>query len=190
MYCLFVLFYALFVCKCALLPPGVNPIAVKYIISYHIISYRIISYHIMWCCAATEHSPPNTTSRYIPRLIFSAHFLLCSCLFLFCQLTRWRRALLDSLIIAHIFNKLSKYYARRRFITVFTTGSQLILILNHMNPYLLVYLRSVSILSSHLVYIFDMDCFLHVCPPKLSRYFSSYPNILILLGLITLIIIF
>jgi hypothetical protein len=28
-----------------LLPPGVNPIAVKYIISY-IISYHIISYHI------------------------------------------------------------------------------------------------------------------------------------------------
>jgi len=36
--------------KCTvLLPPGVNPIAVKYIIpyiiSYHIISYHIISYH-------------------------------------------------------------------------------------------------------------------------------------------------
>ena len=29
-----------------LLPPGVNPIAVKYIISYHI-SYHIISYHII-----------------------------------------------------------------------------------------------------------------------------------------------
>jgi len=33
MYCLFVLFYVLFVCKCVLLPQGVNPIAVKYIIS-------------------------------------------------------------------------------------------------------------------------------------------------------------
>jgi len=40
-YVLFVLFYVLFVCKCVLLPPGVNPIAVKYIIS----SYHIISYH-------------------------------------------------------------------------------------------------------------------------------------------------
>jgi hypothetical protein len=28
-----VLFYVLFVCKCVLLPLGVNPIAVKYIIS-------------------------------------------------------------------------------------------------------------------------------------------------------------
>ena len=34
---LFVSFYVLFVCKCVLLPPGDNPIAVnKYIISYHI----------------------------------------------------------------------------------------------------------------------------------------------------------
>ena len=33
----FVSFYVLFVCKCVLLPPGDNPIAVnKYIISYHI----------------------------------------------------------------------------------------------------------------------------------------------------------
>ena len=33
----FVSFYVLFVCKCALLPPGDNSIAVnKYIISYHI----------------------------------------------------------------------------------------------------------------------------------------------------------
>jgi len=37
MYCLFVLFYVLFVCRCVLLPPGVNPIAVKYIISYHVV---------------------------------------------------------------------------------------------------------------------------------------------------------
>jgi hypothetical protein len=28
-----VLFCVLFVCKCVLLPPGVNPVAVKYIIS-------------------------------------------------------------------------------------------------------------------------------------------------------------
>ena len=38
MYFLFVLFYVLFVCKCVLLPPGVNPIAVKYIKAYHIIT--------------------------------------------------------------------------------------------------------------------------------------------------------
>jgi len=38
---LFVLFYVLFVCKCVL-PPGDNPIAVKYIISCHII-YHIIN---------------------------------------------------------------------------------------------------------------------------------------------------
>jgi hypothetical protein len=31
-----------------LLPPGGNPIAVKYIISYHIISYHIVSYHIIY----------------------------------------------------------------------------------------------------------------------------------------------
>jgi hypothetical protein len=35
------LFYVLFVCKCVRLPPGVNPIAVKYIYIY------IISYHII-----------------------------------------------------------------------------------------------------------------------------------------------
>jgi hypothetical protein len=29
------------VCKCVLLPPGVNPIAVKYIISYHIWSVAL-----------------------------------------------------------------------------------------------------------------------------------------------------
>jgi len=32
-YVFFVLFYVLFACKCVLLPPGVNTIAVKYIIS-------------------------------------------------------------------------------------------------------------------------------------------------------------
>ena len=38
----FVSFYILFVCKCVLLPPCDNPIAVnKYIISYHIISYQL-----------------------------------------------------------------------------------------------------------------------------------------------------
>jgi len=42
MYFLFVLFYVLFVCKHVLLPPGFNPIAVKYI-SYHIISYGIMN---------------------------------------------------------------------------------------------------------------------------------------------------
>ena len=36
MYFLFVLFYVFCVCTYVLLPPGVNPIAVKYI-SYHII---------------------------------------------------------------------------------------------------------------------------------------------------------
>jgi hypothetical protein len=30
------------VCKCVLLPPGVNPIAVKYIISYHIMAARLL----------------------------------------------------------------------------------------------------------------------------------------------------
>ena len=36
MYCFvkIVLFYVLFVCKCVLLPPGVDTIAAKYIISY------------------------------------------------------------------------------------------------------------------------------------------------------------
>ena len=39
----FVSFYVLFVCKCVLLPPGDNPIAVnKYIISYHTISYLFL----------------------------------------------------------------------------------------------------------------------------------------------------
>jgi len=51
MYCLFVLFYVLFVCKCALLPPGANPTAVKYI-SNHIISY--ISYHIAMTQSSTK----------------------------------------------------------------------------------------------------------------------------------------
>jgi hypothetical protein len=46
-----------------LLPPGVNPTAVKYIyhiisyhiISYHIISYHIISYHIIIVFLCVEH---------------------------------------------------------------------------------------------------------------------------------------
>jgi hypothetical protein len=37
-----VFFYVLFVCKCVLLPPSVNPIAVKYITSYHNSSGRIM----------------------------------------------------------------------------------------------------------------------------------------------------
>ena len=37
MYCCFVLFYVLFVCKCVL-PPGDNPIAVNKYIIYHIIA--------------------------------------------------------------------------------------------------------------------------------------------------------
>ena len=45
LYCL-----CLYMCT-VLLPPGANPIAVKYIVSYHIIyhiiSYHIISYHII-----------------------------------------------------------------------------------------------------------------------------------------------
>jgi len=36
MYCLFVLFYVLFVYKCVLHSPDVNPIAVKYIILYQL----------------------------------------------------------------------------------------------------------------------------------------------------------
>ena len=44
LFCVDCVVHVLFVCKCVLLPPGVNPIAVKYIISY-IITYRIISYH-------------------------------------------------------------------------------------------------------------------------------------------------
>ena len=50
---LFVLFSVLFVCKYGLLPPGVNPTAVKYIISYHI-SYYIISHtHILYSYTVT-----------------------------------------------------------------------------------------------------------------------------------------
>jgi hypothetical protein len=40
-----VLFYVLFVCKCALLPPGVNPIAVKYISYIYIYIYIYIYTH-------------------------------------------------------------------------------------------------------------------------------------------------
>jgi len=43
MYFLFVFFYVLFVCKCVLLPLGVNPIAVKYIVSYH--THNLVSFH-------------------------------------------------------------------------------------------------------------------------------------------------
>ena len=39
MYFLFMFFYVLFVCKYVLLPPGVNPIAVKYIIHIYIYIY-------------------------------------------------------------------------------------------------------------------------------------------------------
>ena len=42
-----VLFYVLFVSMCTiLLTPSVNPIAVKYIVSYHIISKAIILFKV------------------------------------------------------------------------------------------------------------------------------------------------
>ena len=47
LFCVDCVVHVLFVCKCVLLPPGVNPIAVKQIISHHIISYRIVSYRIV-----------------------------------------------------------------------------------------------------------------------------------------------
>ena len=59
LFCVDCVIHVLFVCKCILLLPGVNPTAVKYIISciishhiiyhisHHIISYHIISYHII-----------------------------------------------------------------------------------------------------------------------------------------------
>jgi len=130
----------------------------------------------MWCCAATEHSPLNTTSWYIPRLIFSVHFLMSSCLFRFCQLTRWSRTLLDSLIIAHIFNRLSEYYTTRRFITALTTGSQLILILNHMSPYRPVYLRTILILSPHLCVHLRHGLFPSGLPAKTQHAFLVLPQ--------------
>jgi hypothetical protein len=58
---LFLLFYALFACKCVL-PPGDNPIAVnKYIISYHIISY-IILYHIVLYHIISYHTEHTNLS--------------------------------------------------------------------------------------------------------------------------------
>ena len=43
-----------------LLPPGVDPIAVTYIISYHIISYHIISYHIISYTISYHYYTNNT----------------------------------------------------------------------------------------------------------------------------------
>jgi hypothetical protein len=85
MYCSvsIVLFYVSFVCKCVLLTPGVNPIAVKYIISYHtsyhinhiisyhIISYHIISYHINICSHITTHR--RILIAYFNNCNFSKH---------------------------------------------------------------------------------------------------------------------
>jgi hypothetical protein len=51
--------------------------------------------------AATDHSLLSTTSRYILHRIFSVHFLMCFCLFRYCQQTRWSGAQLDSLIIVY-----------------------------------------------------------------------------------------
>jgi hypothetical protein len=48
-YFLFVLFYVLFLCKYVLLPPGVNPVAVKSIVSYHISKLQCINWYIVAC---------------------------------------------------------------------------------------------------------------------------------------------
>jgi len=63
---LFVLFYVLFVCKCVLLPPGTNPIAVKYIITYtisYLISLRIQKY---WFVADTYATDRQTGTAFHP----------------------------------------------------------------------------------------------------------------------------
>ena len=53
-----------------LLPPGGNPIAVKYIISYHIVSYHIIyhivSYHILSYHIISYHI--NFSDTYTPTM--------------------------------------------------------------------------------------------------------------------------
>jgi fructose-specific phosphotransferase system IIC component len=49
MYFPFSVYCVLFVCKCVLLPPGVNPIAVIYIyvyISYHV--YVVLWYYVLY----------------------------------------------------------------------------------------------------------------------------------------------
>ena len=53
MYCLFMLFYVLFVCKCVLLPLVVNPIAVKYIISTCVI-YSVEKHVLNGACYASN----------------------------------------------------------------------------------------------------------------------------------------
>jgi hypothetical protein len=65
------------VCKCVLLPPGVNPIAVKYIISYHIISYITVGvlcvYYDALCCWLLLQQPANIIcTKYTYCHIYSA----------------------------------------------------------------------------------------------------------------------
>ena len=73
-----------------LLPPGVYPIAFKYIVSYHIISYHIISYHIISYHIISYHiisyhisyhiicvekkNQPNATQWFIALIIRSTCF--------------------------------------------------------------------------------------------------------------------
>jgi hypothetical protein len=71
--CSFVSVYCVVLCTVCvpictvLLPPGVNPIAVKYIISYHIIISYLISYNII-------------SYRIISYILSSSHILLPPCL--------------------------------------------------------------------------------------------------------------
>jgi len=80
----FVSFYVLLVCKCVLLPPGDNPIAVnKYIISYHIISYHIKEANYTgWakipCELVEEECCPLLEVRKSNISMYSA---ICSCSF-------------------------------------------------------------------------------------------------------------
>jgi hypothetical protein len=64
MYC-FVLFYVLFVCKCVLLPLGVNPIAVKYLYITRIIFSAVSTvsvYHTLSLKHALESDHCNSRS--------------------------------------------------------------------------------------------------------------------------------
>jgi len=77
-----VLFYVFFVCVVlcivcvyVLLPPGVNPIAVKYIISYHIISYHIINNLVIYldasrsllnCVCCANHKETSANEMFTP----------------------------------------------------------------------------------------------------------------------------
>ena len=74
-FCVDCVVHVLFVCKCVLLPPGVNPIAVKYIISRGTLSGASIANASSGNCVLTRvfHAVPSSSEQYVTLKLNERH---------------------------------------------------------------------------------------------------------------------